>query len=62
MQNVHQRLRKNLSGLRAAKLMQLGLPSTMSSAIAFPVAGAFRIPQQLWPAAPISKVRTRYLL
>lgn len=60
--NVHQRLRENLSGLRAAKLTQLDLPSTMISAIAFPVAGAFNIPQQLWPATHHSKVAARIYL
>ena len=57
--NVYQRLRENLSGFRAAKLTQLDLPSTMNSAIAFPVAGAFKIPQQLWPATPSTKVVAR---
>ena len=33
---------------------ELVLPSAISSAMTKPVAGPFRMPQQLWPAAPCS--------
>src|SRR4029077_9819016 len=41
----------NRAGSKAERSTERARPSTISSAIASPVAGALRIPQTLWPVA-----------
>lgn len=59
-QSAHERAaarrRAKRAGSKAARLTLFALPSRISSDRASPVAGAFRMPQQLWPA-PAGKQR-----